>query len=60
MRRLGKFLALPLADQWPAAEAAGWLALAQFLLAVLPFRWIATGLGPLGVNDPMEQSPRSI
>ncbi|WP_158599771.1 lasso peptide biosynthesis B2 protein [Azospirillum cavernae] len=47
MRRLRKLLALPLADQWLAAEAAVWLALAQLLLAVLPFRWIAISLGPL-------------
>lgn len=47
MRRLRKLLALPLADQWLAVEAAVWLALAQLLLAALPFRWIAIGLGPL-------------
>ncbi len=47
MRRLRKLLALPSADRWLAAEAAVWLALAQIALTVLPFRWIAVGLGPL-------------
>lgn len=47
MRRLRKFLALSLADRRLAAEAAVCLSFAQMALAVLPFRWIALGLGPL-------------
>jgi hypothetical protein len=47
MRRLRKVLALPSADRRLAAEAMVWLTLSQLLLAILPFRWIAIGLGPL-------------
>jgi hypothetical protein len=57
MRRLRKALALPSADRRLVVEAAAWLTLAQILLAVLPFRWIAMGLGPLARERADEAVP---
>jgi len=45
MIRLVKFVRLPLADQATLIEACGFLLAAQILITVVPFRWIARGLG---------------
>jgi hypothetical protein len=45
MRRLRRFVVRPWREQVLTAEAAVWLAAAEALLAVLPFRRIASRLG---------------
>jgi hypothetical protein len=45
MTRLVKFLTMPRADQAALVEACGFLLAAQILITVVPFRWIARGLG---------------
>lgn len=54
MSRLGKFLALAPADRMFLVEAAGWLGLARLAILVLPFRWLARGLGRHMAQSPEE------
>jgi len=54
MSRLRKFLALPHADRGCLVEAVVWLGLARLAILVLPFRWIARGLGRQMAQSPQE------
>jgi len=59
MSRLRKFLALPLADRGCLVEAGLWLGLARLAILVLPFRWIARGLGRQMVRSPEDAGAAS-
>ena len=54
MSRLRKFLALPHADRGCLIEAGIWLGIARLAILVLPFRWIARGLGKQMARSPEE------
>ncbi len=54
MSRLRKFLALPHADRGCLVEAGFWLGIARLAILVLPFRWIAPGLGRHMARSPEE------
>lgn len=60
MSRLRKFLALPLADRACLVEAGLWLGLARLAILVLPFRWIARGLGRQMVRSPEDADAASV